>query len=364
MAEMVNTQNISIELTPWTDQYFSIDWLQLKEELGGNLPVGKASLVFPRNDDSLNLLLEENTGKLLFSDNNDSGFNFELPIFITSREYSENALVIDFICTPSDKFFEERISGTYDNIQDAIETVYPGTLDIRVESDQNNEQKIHQNCETSLNFLRRLGYSYKANTVFGFSWTGFLIKDIIGTSSTGKDESIDDDLPEIIGGGTGNLTNTQPYTLTYSRKENYPIINPWTDEDNTLQETYSDYLPKNVISVLGTKYYICRAGFEDMIKNYIINTTKINAGYNVKYSITGSLMPNSYRLGDIIKYRRADDEEYINDPDYYTKCLVFSNEVFIGNGQDITGPHGFNFEWTTELRGIEEGPWTRIKETE
>jgi hypothetical protein len=75
-------------------------------------------------------------------------------------------------------------------------------------------------------------------------------------------------------------------------------------------------------------------------------------------------MPNSYRLGDIIKYRRADDEEYINDPDYYTKCLVFSNEVFIGNGQDIAGPHGFNFEWTTELRGIEDGPWTRIKETE
>lgn len=364
MAEMVNTQNISIELTPWTDQYFSIDWLQLKEELGGNLPVGKASLVFPRNDDSLNLLLEENTGKLLFSDNNDSGFNFELSIFITSRGYSENALVIDFICTPSDKFFEERISGTYNNIQDAIETVYPGTLDIRVESDQDNEQKIHQNCETSLNFLRRLGYSYKADTVFGFSWTGFLIKDIIGTSSTGKDESIDDDLPEIIGGGTGNLTNTQPYTLTYSRKENYPVINPWTDEDNTLQETYSDYLPKNVISVLGTKYYICRTGFEDMIKNYIINTTKINAGYNVRYSITGSLMPNSYRLGDLIKYRRADDEEYINDPDYYTKCLVFSNEVFIGNGQDIAGPHGFNFEWTTELRGIEEGPWTRIKETE
>jgi len=363
MAETVNTQNISIELTPWTDQCFSIDWLQLKEELGGNLPVGRASMIFPRNADSLKLLLEENTGELLFSDNNEGGFNFELPIFITSRGYDKNALVIDFICTPDSKFFSERISGTYSSITDAIQSVYPGSLDIRVESDQNNEQVIYQNCETSLNFLRRLGYSYKADTIFGFSWCGLLIKDIIGTSSDGKDENNIDGLPEIIGGGTGNLTNTIPYSLTYSRKQEYPIINPWTDEDNTLQETYSDYLPKNVISVLGARYYICRSGYEDMIKNYILNTTRMETNFEVNYSITGSLMPNSYRLGDLIKYRRAEDDE-IKDADYYTRCLVYSNEVFIGNGQDKVGPHGFNFEWTTELRGIEKGPWTQIKEEE
>lgn len=306
-------------------------------------------------------------GTICICDNNDNGYNFFMSYFITERQYSTNSLEIKFNIIPEGeagvKFFSEHVSGTYNNITEAINQAYPGNKDIRVDSDQNNSQKIYQTCETSLNFLNRLLLSYKSGTIFGYAWDGLLVKDILGISSTGLDEaSVEiDRLPEILGGGTGTLTNITPYNLTYSRAQNYPIINPWTDENNSLNETFQDHTPKNVISVMSSSYFICRAGFEDMLKNYMENKIRLDTEFNAKYLLSGTVMPNNFRLGDIVKFKRESDEsENVKDSDLYTKGLVYSNEVFIGNGQSETSPSGFkNFEWRTGIRGVEDGPWTQ-----
>ncbi len=361
MAEIVNQQNISIELLPWTDSGFSLDWIDLKEELGGNLPTGVASLVFPRTEETMGIILDTTDGTLTLHDNNDGGYNFDMKYFIVERKYTTNSLEIHFNCVPDDSFFSDLNSGTYENITDAINLCYPGNIDKRVDSDQDNSQKIYQTCETNLNFLNRLLLSYKSGIVFGYTWDGLLLKDIIGINSFGKDEnnlSIDD-LPDIIGGGTGNLTNITPYSMTYSRIQNYPIVNPWTEEDNVLKETFQDKTPKNVVSIISSAYFICRSGFEDMIKNYIDNKTNLETEFNARYLLSGTVMPNNFRIGDIVKYKRAEDND--KEADSYTRCLVYSNEVYLGSGQDVNSPSGFkNFEWRTELRGIEPGPWTQI----
>lgn len=355
-----STQNITIEISPWTTRGFTLQWAQIKEELGGNLPTGRASFIFSRDEEQVTMLTNENSGRLLLADNNESGFQFDLPIFITDRQYFKQSLEINFVVVEDSKFFSERISGSYNNIEDAIKSLYKGNVDIRTSSDQNNSQVLHQNCETSLNFIKRLGLSLKSDIVFGYSFEGFLVKDIIGISSQGKDENQFFDLPEVVGGGTGDMTNTTPYEFTYDRKENYPIINPWIDENNTLNKTYEYEVPKNVISVLGSDYYICRAGYENMLNNYLLNSTKQNANFSGNYRLTGSLMPNNYRLGDLIRYRRADDSPYLKDAESYTRCLVYSNQVFMGNGQEVSGPSGFNFQWDTELRCIDDSAeWSK-----
>ena len=47
---MITNETTTLGLSPWTLSGFSIDWIQLKEEVGGNLPCGKVSLTFNRTE--------------------------------------------------------------------------------------------------------------------------------------------------------------------------------------------------------------------------------------------------------------------------------------------------------------------------
>ena len=351
--KQTNSQDISFDIKEWTEKGFGIEWLQMKEVLGGDLPTGTASLIFPQDESVMEWITEQNTGTIIIDDNNNGGFCFEVPMFITSREYDGNNLSIGFVCCPDPEFFSTRISRTYEDINDALNFLYPN-IDRRTESDQNNNQPIHQLCETSLNFCKRLCYSYKHGAIFGFGWDGLVIKDIIGLNYRRADENLEENIPEVCGGGTGDLTNIEPYNLTYSRQQNYPIINPWTDSSYTL--------PKNVTSVLGADYLICRSGYDNMIDNFLYNTTLFNTDYKANYTLSGIIMPNNFRLGDVVKFKRADDHEKKDMADY-TKCLVYSNEVFFSNGNcGVVGRStGKPFEWHTELRGITDGGWTQTQ---
>lgn len=348
--KQTNSQDISFDIKEWTERGFGIEWLQMKEVLGGDLPTGTASLIFPQDENVMEWITEQNTGTIIIEDNNDGGFCFEIPMFINHREYDGNNLQIGFICCSDPGFFSIRESRTYEDINDALRYLYPH-LDIRTESDQNNNQPLHQLCETPFNFCKRLCYSYKQGAIFGFGWDGLVIKDIIGINHRGADENRDENIPDILGGGTGDLTNIEPYTMTYSRMQNYPIINPWTDTDYTS--------PKNVTSILGADYLICRTGYDNLIDNFLYNTTLFNTDYTANYTLSGIVMPNNYRLGDLVKFKRADDNEK-KDPEDYTKCLVYSNEVFFSNGDcGVTDrTTGKPFGWHTELRGIINGGWT------
>jgi len=349
--KQTNSQDISFDIKEWTERGFGIEWLQMKEVLGGDLPTGTASLIFPQDEDIMEWITEQSTGTIILEDNNDGGFYFEIPMFITRREYDGNNLRIGFICCSDPGFFSIRESRTYEDINDALCYLYPH-LDIRTESDQNNNQPLHQLYETSLNFCKRLCYSYKQGAIFGFGWDGLVIKDIIGINHKMLDENLDINIPDILGGGTGNLTNIEPYTLTYSRTQNYSIINTWTDTTYTAA--------KNVTSILGKDYLICRSGYDNLINNFLYNTTLLNSGFKGFYTISGIVMPNNFRLGDIIKFKRADDSIGKKDPEDYTKCLVFSNEVFLSNENcgvtdRITKKP---FGWHTELKCIVDGGWT------
>ena len=354
-------QQTSLVLDPWETSFLcSIDWIHIKERLGGELANGRVSLKIPRTEEIYEKIISQNTGRIYLEDLRDNGYCFDIPIFITTRDYIRDSLLLDFVCVEDPSFFCDLVSGEYENITKAIQSIYPD-YNMKVESDQNNENTIIQKKESNYMLLNRLCNSYKAGTVYGFTWTGELVfKDILGISSRDLDEKIITNLPQII-----NLTSTRPYSITYNRQQNYPIINPWDDNDGDSTDNYSEMMPKNVISVMGDRYYICRKGYENMLGNYLKNTVQLATDFNGNYSIAGTEMPKKYRLGDVIRYYRPEDEDNgKKESIYFTKCLVYSNELFFGNGLERVGPNGFNFDWTTEVRVIEDGPWTKASDEE
>ena len=348
----LTSNKIYIRFSPWMKNGYMTNKIRLIESLGGEIAKGEAELTFPAVDESLELVTEERTGELFIEDRKTNGVSYTIPVYIYEREYYKNILNIKFYCIKDYKFFTDRISIEYNDINDAINKIYPGNIDIRTESDINNNIVIYQNDETNYSLCKRLAYSYKKKSVFSFGFEGFMLKDLIGTNSIGKDENS----VEMIYYGNLNAANTDLYKLNYEKTINTVPFNPWENKDDSAtKEDYTDLQPKNCRAIIDyTNYTIVRSDYYQLIDNSLYNRRLMGANYS-DFIITGSDIP-FYKIGDVLTYKSP--EHVYSYP--FKKFLVLSNEVFISqNGASESGPHGLNFEWITKLKGLDEGEWSK-----
>lgn len=355
-----NSSNISLEFNPWTDTGYRITKLHMVEGLGGEVPKGVMSLEHSGSDEAMKLITDTNTGTIKLLDNKEKGIQYtDIKVFITKKTNIYNMLEIEFVCVSDKKFFTDLISTTYPSIKEAIETVYPGNKDIRIEPDSGVDGIVElQNAETSYDFCKKLCYAYKANSIFAFGWEGLLIKDLInGVDSMGNNEPY----MEMIGGEF--MFNTTPYALNYNKKLNHDPYDPWigTQDDNMLPTTkkdYSDVTPKNVGVVMEySNYTIVGKNFLGHLLNTRYNERIMDSELYTNFTVRATDMP-SYKLGDVVIWKQPHDEDFTNP---FTKYLVKSNELFwtSDDNDGETDWTGLRLSWTSTLVGLDDGMWAK-----
>ncbi len=352
MEKEENVYGVSVKFLPWEKEGYMVASLHMKESLGGEIAYGEMELWYPNTNEAEKLITEEQTGEIELKDTKEGGITYKIPIFINSRRFFKNLMFLDFTCTKDKKFFTDRVSLTHTDIGTALDSLYPGKIDIRTRSDVNNNTPIYQTDETNYELCRRLAYSFKRDTVFSFGFEGFMLKDVIGKNSLGKDErSYQFELTGML-----DMDNTDLYNLSYNKYLNTTPFNPWEDKDQAAtKEDYTKLQPINCRSMIDyTDYCIIRTDYYQLSDNMQYNLNFVNSNYFTSFIITGIDMPK-YKIGDVLTYNRA--EQKTKYP--FTKYLVASNEVFFSqNGASTLGPHGKQFEWTTKLFGIEKGKWS------
>lgn len=358
-----NTYDVSIDLKPWTEKGYRIVKLHMIEKLGGFIPSGELDLWHTGEDDPQKLITDQKTGTLILKDNKEGGLVFEIPIFITSRQFFRNTLTLKFICIKDKKFFTELQVKSYDDITDALNALYPGKIDIRIESDFNNNIPIHQWGESNYDLCTKLAYSFKKKSIFAYGWEGFLLKDLCGDKdSRGNSE------PKLTLTDLYALV-VKPYTLNYSKRLNHSPYNTWEEKltynNNTPEyEENSDYKEKEFVSGHAlrdyNKYNIVGPDYEPLVSNYLYNRTLMDVGLYSSITIKSTDMPN-YKIGDTINYTTNEQ-----DSDYPFKIYtVFSNEIFYTQeGSDEVDCDGLRFSWTSVLLGNDQGKWSSEEDDE
>lgn len=359
MGQITTSNNISIEINPWTSikddkgvACWSVYLLNMFEEVGcDSVGYGRAELWNDGSEAALNSVTEVTTGEILLNDNKEGGVSYRIPFFITNRHPFNNILQIEFICAGNVDFSTKRVSMTYtDGIKEAIEATFPGNTNL-IEPGVVDSPVYYQMCETNLEFNRRLVKSYKSDTIFGYGWEGLFIKELHNTEPTMSLEG-------------GRLMNNKTVpSLKYNKSVNHSPYKPFEIKpseisDNTTSMDYVEDNSKNSSVVMSYEnYYIVGKEFEDNIANLDINNNFLSSKGYSELIIVGQDMPN-YKLGDVILYEKRDTNTKTRVP--YKKYLVGSNEFFFaGQGSNKVDSNGFNLSWTTKLYGLEEGTWSK-----
>lgn len=352
-----NSYNISVDFMPWFDKdkgHCKFTSLQLYEELCGQIAYGMIELVHDGSDVALKLITDQYTGDLTIKDEKEGGLIYEIPIFIVNREFSKNYIKLNFICIKNKSFAFDLHSSEWTDIGNTIKSLYPGNSDIRVDSDiQNSKIKYFQNNETDLDFISRLCWSYKKESVFSFGWEGLMIKEIMGKSDhLGNNEKPkpklwireDSDLLQID--TDYDLYNRELYKLPY---------NCW--EDTTGKKEPKDYTqlePVNMrvikrsggIRSVGTDYL-------PLLENRKYNMLYNKSNYYNSFRVKMFDIPR-YKIGDVLGYKK-ESIIHSNKNWPFNYFLVKSNELFISiEGSDLADEDGFHFSWVSKLMGLED----------
>lgn len=382
-----NDKDIAVSISPWTDKKdggevsFSVVMLQVKEMIYGEIPGGRVELLHTGKGDARKYIKEQETATISISDEKADkeypGFTYEFNVFITNRQYQNNQITLDFVCIPGDdlvrgkNFYTALYSETYPSIWDAIDASYPGPIDKRCETNVPDTVSVYRDNETSYDFVKRLGFSWKNRGVFAFGWEGLLLKEIVGINSFGVSEE-DEEKIQHIKGDQNDWSQVSYHKLKYNKNQNMKFFNVWEDPNKDSDENliksvtpddwYKEIEPKHVTSsIAGQDYKIHRKDYSVMHENRSGNETFSSCGGYSSITLVGDDMPRRWKLGDIILYERNrnDDSDSAGEEGEGNvkpaKFLVVSNEMFFSqNGSSRRGPHRKIFEWTTILWSVEK----------
>jgi len=364
MSAVKNTVGIELDCTPFTESNYRIVYLHMIESLGGAIASGEISLWHDNSDKAVKLVTSQNTGTIKIRDTKDGGIEYEIPFYIKKREFYKTTLKLSFVCLSDIAFTDNVISTEYDDITDAINTLYPGKKDIRTKTDISNDLTIFQMCETNYDLCTRLAYSFRHETIFGYSWEGFILKELCGESSSrGIKEVIGDtnsNVPKLSALALMNFTSK--YNLTYDTDLLYNPINAWEDTDNSTTKTdYTDYEFLNCRAITDFRdYHLCGTDYYQLTENYRYNKNLMDAGLYTTMVITGTDFPG-YKLGDVIEFRSP--EQQVKYP--FNFYVIASNEIFYATEvSDRVGPYGNTFEWTSKMYGLNTGEWAEKQEAQ
>lgn len=334
-----SSYNITIDFRPWFDNGFILKSLHIYEELGGNIAYGKIDMELVGTEESLTFVTKQYTGKLIIERNR--GNNYEIDVFITRREYYKNTLSLDFLCIKDKKFYTDLVSLEYTDISSALNSLYPGKIDIRCESDINNNIPLIQNTETNHSFCTKLAYAYKKDSIFAFGWDGFMIKDRIGIDSRGNNE------PKLaLIGGLG-AESMDRYGMNYDSMIFEKSWDPWGSVEGE-ESKYEELMPLNSRTIkLYDTYLTVGVDYCNLVENYLYNKTKQESKYfNVLRVKLNDIA--DYRLGDVIFYKHTKEK---NIP--YKTYLVRSNEFFYSASPDKKDSEGNSIFWVSKLLALD-----------
>lgn len=337
-----SSYNISVDFTPWCDNGFIIKSLHINEELGGKIADGVIEMELVGTEESLKLVTKQYTGKLIIE--KEGGNIYNIDIFVVKREYYKNTLKLDFLCISDKKFYTELVSLEYPDLVSAINSLYPGKVDIRCLSDINNQPRLIQNMETNHSYCTKLAYSFKKDSIFAFGWDGFLLKERIGKfDSRGNLE------PKLaLIGGLG-AESMDPNTMRYDSMLFEKPWDPWLSvSENEETNKYSELVPQNSRTVkIFNKYITVGTDYSGIIENYIYNTEQMKSGMSNTLRIKLNDIPD-YRLGDVIKYKHIKDKEIP-----FSVYLVKANEFFYSIDGKTKDTEGSNIFWVSKIVALD-----------
>ena len=337
-----SSYDISIDFTPWCDNGFLVKSLHINEELGGKIANGTVKLELIGSEESLKLVTKQYTGKLVIEKNKGNIYNID--VFIVKREYYKNTLTLDFLCIPDRKFYTELVSLEYTDLTEAINSLYPGKVDIRCSSDINTEIKLIQNTETNHSFCTKLAYSFKKDSIFAFGWDGFMLKERIGKyDSKGNVE------PKLtLVGGLG-AESMDPNTMRYDNLLFENPWDPWLGKGEEGEESkYTELMPQNSRTLkLFNQYITVGTEYSDLVSNYLYNTEQMSVGMSNTLRIKLNDIPD-YRLGDVVIYKHINEKQIPHEV-----YLVKSNEFFYSIDGKEKDTEGSDIFWVSKIVALD-----------
>lgn len=356
--------SISVDFTPWSENGYMVIDLRLFEEIGGELAKGTMNLEFVGTDEAFDDLLKQYTGKLIIK--KEAVVVMTIDIFIIKRKFNKNFLSIEFLCLKDIKFVTELISLEHSDITTALESLYPGNIDIRCTSDISNDTPVLQFMETNHSFCNKMAYSFKKDIIFGYSWEGFFLKDRIGEkNSKGEVETADNTNIAFIGGGGGHEP-LDPYSIKYNNLLYKKSWDPWTEtesEEDDSEVASANFTPINSKTIkfydnyltLGTSHY-CFA------ENYLYNKARMTDNMYAAFRVEVKDIPN-YKLGDVVHYRYLNEaKENIKIP--YEYFLVKTNELYISVSEDSAKKTKSDVFWVSTLVSLVDHNGALLPETD
>ena len=356
MGKLINSNDVSLEFKPWTDQKCRITRLQIIEQLGGEIPNGEIDMILGDEEKIEEMITKQNTGTISIVDEKEKGLSYEIEVWITDREYYENILKVKFVCIKDLNFFTKRITTYYqDGIKSTIESLFPGASDFRIEPSGNDDTPLYQNCETNYEMCKRLCYAYKDKSVFAFGWDGLMIKDLCGEKDHegNKEPKLELETDRLS-------VQTQTYNLKYDKYLNHESFSAWEESDESTTGDFLDVASKNAKVIMNYKgYRVMGMKSSELMENAWNNESRMKSDGYTCLKIVQTDMPH-YKLGDVVIYKRALQERSLPWKNY----LITSNELFFSaDGNRIMDQHGFRFSWTSNLYGLQDGDWSKEPES-
>lgn len=342
MAAWTSSNGIEINIEPFMSEGWKFTQLKMTEIIGGSLAEGSISFEGDGSDRSLALV----TGTTMVSHieitmKKKEGSQYDILGFITSRNWTLNALDINFVCVPDRRFFSEPKVMTQTDITSALHQLWPwDNIDIRCNSDIDDNIPLQQLGESNYSLCKKLAMSYKKNAIFAFGVEKFMIKDLVGIDSFGNEE------PHELILGDGQVVQGSSYGMHYNYKLYKQTEDPWVEDDYSLAK-----VSKNVTALcVNDEYYLVSRDHWNLLSNYTHNThlmkSRLFTSFNI---ITVNDLPD-FRIGDTVRYKRSTEET--TNP--FTIFTISKMVYFISTEGSETDENGHNFSVTSVLRGIEE----------
>lgn len=332
---------VVIDIQPFMSSGWKFTRLWMSEVVGGKIAEGEISLQAVGDDRSMELVTKTHYITISMKSPEGGVYYNSIKGFITTRSWTQNALDIKFLCIPDHKFFSEPLITLQTDPTDALKQLWgkenQDSLHIRCKSDINNEVSLQQLGESNYKICKKLALSFKKNSIFCFGLEGFMIKDILGIDSQGREEPADLIL------GDGQVNQTSGYNLNYNYKIYKQVENPWEDEE------YSGKKQTGLVTALtiDDEYYLVSPSHFGFLSNYVHNRNLMESRFYTSLTVvTPDALPK-FKIGDTVKYKRSTEKNTNPFMTYFVSKMTY----FISTEGD-KDENGLQFSVTSILRGI------------
>jgi len=356
-----DSRDLLVNLQPWFQNSFKLDWIKIHEELGGKPATGRMGLTYVGDGTSIEFFKEKyKTGDLEIR-HVESGMKRIIKLCVYSYvQFSNNYFEAKFCCINKLDFYNEKITLYYDDpIADVINSLYPWKKSIKIKSDISKDPRYFQNNETNADFCTKLCYSFKRDCIFAYGMEGLLLKDTMGEFNSRGEKDEKDKITLSLGTPTLYKIDKDLYREEDTSKPDLYAqeIDLWNDTENTEAVLdYSNWESKNLKVYQKYKnYYYFQKDYEPLYQNGVFNRKYQSSNYFHHMTIVNKLFPK-YEIGDVVTiYEPAIEEDYA---DGKTKTviqrlyLIKENSLEISWGANEVGEG--EFDYYSVLVGLED----------